>query len=199
MFSGRVSRRGGVERYLAHGERVLFALRRHGVVLDTAVGGWLVAVAAGVGAGFLSPRLPHDHLGVIGGWIVLAASMLLAFKAWGWWVTRYVVTNERVLLVEGVLARRVRSVPLSKVTHTDYRRSVPGRILGYGTLSLDAAGSHDGLRELTTIPRPDEIYRLIMSLVSGDSGIALSPSRNSPARVPDPTLEDTGPLPRLIL
>ena len=85
--------------------------------------------------------------------------------------------------------RRVRAVPLSKITHTDYRRTLSGRLLGYGTISLDSAGSHDGLRELTSIPRPDEVYRLIMSLVSGGSR----------SEVTDAALADTGPLPRLIL
>jgi hypothetical protein len=82
----------------------------------------------------------------------------------------------------------VRAVPLSKVTHTDYRRTLSGRLLGYGTISLDSAGTHDGLRELTSIPKPDQVYRLVMSLVSGGH-----------SEVPDAALADTGPLPRLIL
>ena len=77
----------------------------------------------------------------------------------------------------------------TKITHTDYRRTLSGRLLGYGTISLDSAGSHDGLRELTSIPRPDEVYRLIMSLVSGGSR----------SEATDAALADTGPLPRLIL
>jgi membrane protein YdbS with pleckstrin-like domain len=129
---------------------------------------------------------------VVGGWIVLAGAFVLGWKTWAWWVARYVITDERVLLIEGVLARRVRAVPLSKVTHTDFRRSLLGRILGYGTLSLDSPGSHNGLRELTSIPRPDEIYRLIMSLVAGTEARPGFPS-------PADSGVDTGPLPRVIL
>ena len=51
-----------------------------------------------------------------------------------------------------------------------------------------AAGVIDGLRELTSIPKPDQVYRLVMSLVSGGH-----------SEVPDAALADTGPLPRLIL
>jgi uncharacterized membrane protein YdbT with pleckstrin-like domain len=125
---------------------------------------------------------------VIGGWIVLAGAGFLAWKTGGWWITRYVITDERVMLIEGLISRRVRAVPLSKVTHTDYRRTLSGRLLGYGTISLDSAGTHDGLRELTSIPKPDQVYRLVMSLVSGGR-----------SEVPDAALADTGPLPRLIL
>ncbi|MCW3045381.1 MAG: hypothetical protein JWL57_3539, partial [Actinobacteria bacterium] len=63
------------------------------------------------------------------------------------------------------------------------------RLLGYGTISLDSAGTHDGLRELTSIPKPDQVYRLVMSLVSGGGS----------SEVTAPELVDTGPLPRLIL
>ena len=192
MLPGPGSPLAGIEKYLAHGERVIFVLRRHAVVLKYAIGIWLLAVAAGVGAGVLSGRWPHAGLGAVGGWIVLAGAGVLGWKTWAWWVARYVITDERVLLIEGVLARRVRAVPLSKVTHTDFRRSLPGRILGYGTLSLDSPGSYNGLRELTSIPKPDELYRLIMSLVSG------SGSRSGQSSVADPGV-DTGPMPRLIL
>jgi uncharacterized membrane protein YdbT with pleckstrin-like domain len=186
------SRAGDVGKYLAHGEKVIFVLRRHTVVLEGAIGIWLAAIAAGVGFGFASGHQPHWHLGEIGGWIVLAGAGVLAWKTGSWWITRYVITDERVLLVEGVVSRRVRAVPLSKVTHTDYRRTLAGRLLGYGTISLDSAGTHDGLRELTSIPRPDELYRLIMSLVSGTG--------SHPQPPPDDTaLQDTGPLPRLLL
>jgi membrane protein YdbS with pleckstrin-like domain len=186
----RAARTGDIEKYLAHGERVIFILRRHSMVLDAAIGIWLAALGVGVGLGAASSHQPHWHLGVFGGWIVLAGAAFLAWKTGGWWVARYVITDERVLLIEGVVSRRVRAVPLSKVTHTDYRRTLSGRLLGYGTISLDSAGTHDGLRELTTIPKPDEVYRLIMSLVSG--------SGSRPA-VQDAALVDTGPMPRLIL
>lgn len=198
MYAGRrpaALRPGAVEKYLARGERIILVLRRHAVILEPAVGVWLLILAAGVGAGLLSRNQPGWHLGAIGGWLVLAGAGFLAWKTWAWWVTRYVITDQRVLLIEGVLNRRVRAIPLSKVTHTDFRRSLSGRLFGYGNLSLDSPGASAGLRELTSIPRPDEIYRLVMSLVAGvheEEGISLRPATV--------TLDgdDTGPLPRVI-
>ncbi len=191
MLDGPGPRPGGIEKYLAHGERVIFVLRRHSVVLEWAICLWLGAIAAGVGFGVLSDREPNWHLGTIGGWIVLGGAAVLGWKTGAWWLARYVITDERVLLIEGVVSRRVRAVPLSKVTHTDYRRTLSGRLFGYGTISLDSAGTHDGLRELTSIPKPDDVYRLIMSLVSGSGGAGHEAA--------DAALQDTGPLPRLIL
>jgi uncharacterized membrane protein YdbT with pleckstrin-like domain len=165
-------------------------------VLESAVAVWLAAVGAGVAAGILSSRFPKAHLGAVGGWIVLGGAAWLAWKAWAWWVARYVITEDRVLFIEGVLNRRVRAIPLSTVTHTDFRRSVPGRILGYGNLTLDAPGEAHGLREMTSIPRPDEVYRLVMSLVAGAGSRG---SREERSTISDPAAADTGPLPRLIL
>lgn len=193
MRSGSDSRVRGIERYLADGERVVFVLRRHVVELAPAVGMWLLALGLGVVAGFIDHAHPGWHAGVIGGWVVLAGGGILAMRSWAWWVALYVLTDRRVLLVEGVIGRRVRAVPLSKVTHTDYQRSFFGRIFGYGALSLDSPGAASGLRELTNIPRPDEVYRLIMSLVEA------GPSSAPRHPVPDASFDDTGPLPRLIL
>ncbi|HLI55981.1 MAG TPA: PH domain-containing protein [Actinomycetota bacterium] len=198
MYPGRRAaalRAGSVEKYLARGERIVLVLRRHAVVLEPAVGLWLLILCAGVGAGLVSGKLPGWHLGAIGGWLVLTGAGFLAWKTWAWWIARYVITDQRVLLVEGVLNRRVRAIPLSKVTHTDFQRTLFGRMLGYGNLSLDSPGAAAGLRELTSIPKPDEIYRLVMSLVAGVNGEEAFALRPASVIGDD---EDTGPLPRVI-
>src|SRR2546423_8198965 len=108
------SRLRDIEKYLAHGEKVVFVIRRHAVVLERAVGIWLAAIAAGVGFGLLAPHEPHWNLGVIGGWIVLVGAGFLAWKTGGWWIARYVITDERVLLIDGVVSRRGRAGPPSQ-------------------------------------------------------------------------------------
>src|SRR2546422_4893146 len=105
MLPGPGSPLAGIEKYLAHGERVIFVLRRHAVVLKYAIGIWLLAVAAGVGAGVLSGRWPHAGLGAVGGWIVLAGAGGLGGKTWARGGGRYLVTAERALPTEGGPAR----------------------------------------------------------------------------------------------
>ena len=76
------------------------------------------------------------------------------------------ITNERILLVEGLIARRITALPLRLVIDTTYRRTIVGRILGYCNLELNLSG-HPGLRSLTRVPNADRVYALILRLLSG--------------------------------
>lgn len=192
MFSGR-NRFKGLARYLAPQERVILTSRRHPIVVIRPVILWFAALVLGAGAGFIaSPRSAATIIDQIAGWIVLIATIYVAIRVWQWWIALYVVTDQRVLLIEGVLSRKVASIPLPKVTDTTYSRRLSGRLLGFGTLALDSPGETPGLSTLTYIPHPDRVYRLVTSLVV--------------SRVWDkaatPTLfredEDTGPIPRII-
>src|SRR2546423_4773389 len=111
------SRLRDIEKYLAHGEKVVFVLRRHAVVLERAIGIWLAAIAAGVGFGLLASHEPHWNLGVIGGWIVLAGAGVLTRKTGAWWIARYVITDQRVLLIDWGVSPPVPAGPLSQITH----------------------------------------------------------------------------------
>lgn len=180
----------GVERYLAPAERVVYVCRRHLIGMAGPFGLWILSLVAAAGVGLLvSPRLATPVADRLAGWLVLAASAYLALRAARWWMARYVITDQRVLLVEGIVSRTVSAIPLAKVTDTTYERSIGGRLLGYGDLMLDSPGERPGLAVLTSLPRPDELYRLIMSLV-------VARLREGRSRVPE--ADETGPIPRVI-
>jgi hypothetical protein len=155
--------RTGVETYLGPGERVMYVTRRHSVVLGSAVAMWLGALMLGLIAALTSRGHGGLLLSWAGGAVVLAGTLFLGCKTWQWRAARYVVTNDRVLLIEGILARRVVGLPLRGVLDTTYRRTLTGRVLGYGDLELNLSG-RPGLRKLTSLPRPDTLYYLILSL-----------------------------------
>jgi hypothetical protein len=102
----------------------------------------------------------------LGGGVVLAGTVVLVWRAWEWWITRYVFTNERVLLIEGILSRRVRGLPLKAVLDTTYHRTLGGRLRGYGDLELNLSGQ-PGLRKLTSLRQPETTYHLVLSLIRG--------------------------------
>jgi uncharacterized membrane protein YdbT with pleckstrin-like domain len=143
----------------------MYATRRHVVVLDFAVAVWLATLALGLVAGLASRTYPGAYLLQAGTAVSLAGTVFLAINVWRWWAASYVVTNERVLLLEGVASRRVHAIPLRCVLDTTYHRTFIGRLLGYGDLELNLSGQ-PGLRRLTSLPRPDHLYRLVLVLTS---------------------------------
>lgn len=184
----------GIDRYLAPSEHVLYSCRRHPVVIFPVLALWLLAVVVGSIVGFLtSPNSGISFIDNVAGWIVAGITLYSIWSLLQWAFARYTVTDQRVLLVEGLVSRGVSAIPLSKVTDTTYHRSIFGRLLGYGDFMLDSPGEKPGLSTLTSLPRPDEMYRLIMSLVVKKEEMALPAP--PPPHVPQPRDEDeTGPM-----
>jgi membrane protein YdbS with pleckstrin-like domain len=182
-------------KYLASGERLILEVHKHYAVL---AGPLLVALAAIIGAGvlgfLLSPDSQSDVLDTILGAVSILAGLRFAFKLWEWADNRIVVTDQRVVEVSGVLTRRVASIPLVKITDMTYRRTVMGRILGYGDLILESAGQNQALSQIDHLPKPDAFYRTVTTLLAATGVIP-------PVVLPDDRddADDTGPLPRVIV
>jgi uncharacterized membrane protein YdbT with pleckstrin-like domain len=183
-------------RYLASDEDLELEVRHHLAVL---IGPLLAAVGAIVGGavlGFvLSPDQDSDLIDTVVGLIAVFFFLRLGWKLWQWYEDRIYVTTHRVVEVSGVLTRRVASIPLIKVTDMTYKRSLFGRVLGYGELVLESAGQRQAIERISFIPAPDNFYRTVTSLLAASASV--------PAELilPEPQTEDddTGPLPRVVV
>ena len=182
-------------RYLASDERVVLAVRRHPIVVAGSAALAIVGVAVAGTIGWVtSPSEGAAWLDTALGVVALLIAGRAGWRFWQWWVDRIIVTDQRIFEVSGVITRKVASMPLTRVTDMTYRRSLGGRILGYGDLIVESAGQEQALSHIMKIPRPDDFYRTITSLVT--TGL--------PSLLPDEgTLpldeEDTGPLPQVIV
>lgn len=148
-----------VSRYLFDGERYCGEWRRH----------WIF-VARWTSVGVISPFLVGYLVGVIGdnagalitlvmaAWVVLLC--FVGYKLLDWYYDRFVLTDKRVLVVGGLITRRVGMMPLPRVTDMAYTQSPLGRILNYGTFVLESAGQDQALREIKPLPRPGDLYLL---------------------------------------
>lgn len=185
-------------RYLAEDEDPLLEVRHHIAALfkDAAAALGVVTLAALIGS-VTSWDDGGDFIDTVVGLVTIFFVVRLAWKVLLWWEDRILVTDQRILEVSGVFTRKVASMPLERVTDMTYRRTLWGRLLGYGDLILETAGQKQALEEVRFLPSPDHFYRTVTSL---------STSQVPPRRIlidepapPSPDEDDTGPLPRIIL
>ena len=128
------------DKLLAQGERIALRGRQH--FLATLIEGrvaWAIFIAAVVLL-VLSAQLTAGLVRDAFGWLALA--LLLVGLAWlgqiylNWFMQDYLVTNRRVLKVEGVLKKRSADSSLEKINDAVLEQSVFGRMFGYGDLDI---------------------------------------------------------------
>jgi uncharacterized membrane protein YdbT with pleckstrin-like domain len=169
-----------VESLLASGERVVLRTRRHGIVLVRTIGVALIVILAGLGMavffGFQSGRSDMAPVAVWGGLALALLGGLAALPAWlRWRSEEYLVTDRRVIQVEGVFQKRVLDSSLDKVNDVLLAQSVAGRLLGYGTIEILTA-SEQGINRLETIPDPLGFKRAMLEARSAPPAITGTPA-----------------------
>jgi uncharacterized membrane protein YdbT with pleckstrin-like domain len=151
-----------INKYLLPREVQVATVRQHPAVLISpsaqALGGLLVA-------GIVTATLVHGLMAKIiwVAWLLLL--LRLVWKAINWSVDYFVVTSERLLLTTGFLTRKVNMMPLTKVTDMSFKRTFPGRLLGYGEFIVESAGQDQALRNVEFIPYPEQLYLLICGML----------------------------------
>ena len=112
---------------------------------------------------------PHDGtMKTLARWIILAAA-LFVLVVWVirpflfWFSTHYVFTNRRIIIRTGILAKKGRDMPLSKLNNVSFSHTVIERFLNCGTLMVESAGEQGELI-IANVPNVEimqrEIYRL---------------------------------------
>ena len=148
---------------LLPGESVVLRRHRHWIVPARSLF-WpiLLVVVVGVLDHYLKESLVARDVKMV---VTLAALALLGLWAIITWLrwngTSVTITDQRVILDRGVLSRSSKIVPIDRVQDVSTRQPVLGRILGYGTVEIDAAGSQ-GAELLDHVPSPnrfrDEVF-----------------------------------------
>ncbi len=146
-------------RLLTDDEEILHQFRPHWRVLLPAVG-WAMVLAALSGFGIAALASEFTW------WIVAAAVVLwlslTARRLVNWWFTNYVLTTERIIVRSGMLARTGTEIPLESINNVLFSQKVVERLLGYGDVLIESAGSQ-GQSRLADIPDPEafqsQVYR----------------------------------------
>lgn len=146
-------------RLLGEDEQVLAEFRPHWRVLLPALV-WAMLLAAGAGVALAALEDPWTLAAVVAApalWLVLAGRAVLR-----WWFTGYVLTSERIIVRRGMVARSGTEIPLENIVNVLFSQRVHERLLGYGDVLVESAGSQ-GQSRLVDVPDPQgfqsEIYR----------------------------------------
>ncbi|MGQ0465611.1 MAG: PH domain-containing protein [Sporichthyaceae bacterium] len=179
---------------LLEGEQLVVVLRRAWYTLVPAA--VVLLLCAGLGA-YGAGSVPTDVPGMGGPrhalrWIVAgtAAAVALRWAIWPFlvWYSRSLrITTARLILCDGIFARRGTEIPLGRVTEVAVERAGVGRLLGGGRLRVVFAGGYaadlfpvhgapgQGAVSLDDVPAVATVHRLLQHLVATAPRIAYLP------------------------
>ncbi|HEY8677661.1 MAG TPA: PH domain-containing protein [Candidatus Dormibacteraeota bacterium] len=148
-------------RDLLPGERVLASSSRHWVVLlrpfATTI---LVIIVALVVLAFVQLNSELHLFLSLGGLLIGLAVLNLYY--WGWRSHEYVLTDQRVILNEGMLTKFSRSIAVDRIQDLTTYQGLWGRAWGFGDIELESAGREGG-EWLHTVPRPQQLRNAIFA------------------------------------
>jgi uncharacterized membrane protein YdbT with pleckstrin-like domain len=101
-------------------------------------------------------------------YVVLAAiivwSAILVVKLVKWRTTYFVVTSQRLIYRQGVVARDGVEIPLDRVNNVNFSQSILERLLGVGDLLVESGGQ-DGQQSFSDVSQPEKVQNIIHSTI----------------------------------
>jgi uncharacterized membrane protein YdbT with pleckstrin-like domain len=125
-----------VNALLASDEKVRFETRRHWLVYRYAILALILLAAT-----LALPQNLHDQkiaIALVFGVLAVLAGLVAWLRRAA---TSIAVTNHRLICKNGLIARHTVEMNLDKIESVDVDQSVPGRIFGYGTVTIRGVGS----------------------------------------------------------
>jgi hypothetical protein len=104
-------------------------------------------------------------------WVLGLLVVGLAFVRWQTWRAEWIIlTGKRIIRVQGVpeTTSSEASLRVDRVSGARLIETVPGKILGYGTIELEAPGDHPDVRHLRRISDPRVFYLELRRIVFGE-------------------------------
>jgi uncharacterized membrane protein YdbT with pleckstrin-like domain len=82
-------------------------------------------------------------------------------------MVRYTLTDSKLEIDTGLIARTTRNIPLSKIQDVTVSASIPQRLLGFGDLIVDNASELSGTTVLHNISNPRHFADLLLRQLRG--------------------------------
>lgn len=124
----------------------------------------LLLAAIGIGVLIVDPSLPvFVPIGVLGiagltivGALLLTAAMYLQYR-----MHLYAVTTEQVYHRSGIVSRNIERVRMEQIQNTACNQGIIERLLSFGTVQLDTAGTANIELNLWGIKNPRSVSRIV--------------------------------------
>ena len=138
-------------------EQIIFTVRPTLIFIKL---GYALAVLGAIGLVFLLALIPVS-------WyisLLLGLSLLLipAYYHIKRNLVRYTLTDSKVEIDTGLIARTTRNIPLAKIQDVTVSASIPQRLLGFGDLLIDNASELGGTTVLRNITKPRHYADLLL-------------------------------------
>ena len=92
--------------------------------------------------------------------LLVGTAIWLVIRYLKWLTTNFVITSNRLIFRQGVVAKSGIEIPLERVNNVNFHQSVFERMLGAGDLLIESGGE-DGQQRFTDIRRPAQVQNLI--------------------------------------
>ena len=157
-------------------ERIIAEARQHwSVVAPPLAGAALALIVLSVilavlpaDVGSFSTGAPRLLGGLVIGGVVLIWAGIRFLR---WRSVTYVLTDRRIVLESGILARNGESIPLDRVQNTRIRRPLGDRMIGAGDIEIESAG-RDGAEVLHRVPNAKRFYTEVLDAMEAHRGAA---------------------------
>ena len=130
-------------------EEVIFTVRPTMIFIRL---GYALTIVAAIGLVFLLALFHVSALISIP--IALAFLLIPGFYHLKRNLVRYTLTDSKIEIDKGLIARSTRNIPLSKIQDVTVSATIPQRLFGFGDLLIDNASELGGTTVLHNISRP---------------------------------------------
>lgn len=154
---------------LAEGERLVLRLHPHWKTIVRPLLILAATVAALLIVLLFLPSMAHAALVrlAIGAVAFVIAAAFTAVPLLRWQTTRYELTTRRLRLRAGIITRRGRDFPLTRISDVSFAQGPLDRLLGCGRLVVESPGEH-GQLVLTEIPSVQRVQSILFQLVEDE-------------------------------
>jgi len=149
---------------LGDGEQVLLRARQHwlGVIFDSggALGLWLIAIVIVIAVRFFNVTGDLANLLGIAALVALGVGLLMfIWRFFVWTRQEYLITDRRLLQVEGILHKSVSDTSLIKINDARLNEGVVGRMLNYADLDILTASGEAAVDQFKMLQGAKEFRR----------------------------------------